>query len=250
MARVLTPQAEDVPRWYQDVIAKAELADNGPVRGTMVIRPYGYAIWERMQAEMDARIKAAGAQNAYFPLFIPESYFRREAEYGVVMAVKPEVADAVHRVAAQLAERGVRVQVDDRTDVPFGRRAVDWELKGVPVRIEIGPRDLAANTATLARRLSGGKAPAALDGLAEEVVALLAAEQQAMLADARAHRDARIADVDSLEDAAAAATEGWARISWARLGVEGEATLAQSAVTVRCLQRPDGSVPESEDERI
>ena len=69
---VLTPQADDFPRWYQDVVAKAELADNGPVRGTMVIRPYGYAIWERMQAEVDARIKAAGAENAYFPLFIPE----------------------------------------------------------------------------------------------------------------------------------------------------------------------------------
>ena len=75
------PQAEDFPRWYQDVVAKAELADNGPVRGTMVIRPYGYAIWERMQAEVDARIKAAGAANAYFPLFIPESYLQREAEH-------------------------------------------------------------------------------------------------------------------------------------------------------------------------
>src|SRR6266516_3053509 len=72
MASVLTSQSDDFPRWYQDVIAKAELADNGPVRGTMVIRPYGYAIWERIQAEMDARIKACGAQNAYFPLFIPE----------------------------------------------------------------------------------------------------------------------------------------------------------------------------------
>ena len=69
---VLTPQAEDFPRWYQDVVAKAELADNGPVRGTMVIRPYGYSIWERMQADMDRRIKEAGARNAYFPLFIPE----------------------------------------------------------------------------------------------------------------------------------------------------------------------------------
>src|SRR5262245_37319325 len=55
MARVLTPQGEDFPRWYQDVISKAELADNGPVRGTMVIRPTGYALWERMQADMDAR---------------------------------------------------------------------------------------------------------------------------------------------------------------------------------------------------
>src|SRR3989475_12982075 len=79
--RVLTPQAEDFPRWYQDVVAKAELADNGPVRGTMVIRPYGYALWERMQSEVDDRIKAAGAQNAYFPLFIPESYLRQEAEH-------------------------------------------------------------------------------------------------------------------------------------------------------------------------
>ncbi|MGK5643342.1 proline--tRNA ligase, partial [Streptomyces sp. URMC 126] len=73
-APVLTPQAEDFPRWYQDVISKAELADNGPVRGTMVIRPYGYGLWERMQSGMDARIKAAGADNAYFPLFIPQSY--------------------------------------------------------------------------------------------------------------------------------------------------------------------------------
>src|SRR3954447_3527689 len=78
---VLTPQAEDFPQWYQDVLAKAELAENGPVRGTMVIRPYGYALWERMQAEVDARIKQAGAENAYFPLFIPQSYLTREAEH-------------------------------------------------------------------------------------------------------------------------------------------------------------------------
>ena len=78
---VLTPQAEDFPRWYQDVLNKAELADNGPVRGTMVIRPYGYSIWEQMQAQVDARIKGAGASNAYFPLFIPESYLKREAEH-------------------------------------------------------------------------------------------------------------------------------------------------------------------------
>jgi prolyl-tRNA synthetase len=67
MAKVLTAQADDFPRWYQDVLSKAQLAENGPVRGTMVIRPYGYAIWERMQADVDGRIKAAGAENAYFP---------------------------------------------------------------------------------------------------------------------------------------------------------------------------------------
>src|SRR5262249_22951175 len=78
---VLTPRAADFPRWYQDVIAKAELAENGPARGSMVIRPWGYAIWERMQRELDDRIKAAGAANAYFPLLIPEAYLRREAQH-------------------------------------------------------------------------------------------------------------------------------------------------------------------------
>ena len=102
MAKVLTPQADDFPRWYQDVVAKAELADNGPVRGTMVIRPYGYSIWERMQAEMDARIKAAGAENAYFPLFIPESYLRREAEH--VEGFSPELAVVTHAGGKALDE--------------------------------------------------------------------------------------------------------------------------------------------------
>ena len=73
---VLTPQHDDFPRWYQDVVAKAELADNGPVRGTMVIRPWGYAIWELLQAELDARIKRAGAENVYLPLLIPEGHLR------------------------------------------------------------------------------------------------------------------------------------------------------------------------------
>src|SRR3989442_2136346 len=102
MAAVFTPQAEDFPRWYQDVIVKAELADNGPVRGTMVIRPYGFALWERMQSGMDERIKATGAQNAYFPLFIPESYLRREAQH--VEGFSPELAVVTHGGGKQLAE--------------------------------------------------------------------------------------------------------------------------------------------------
>src|SRR6201994_1433797 len=102
MARVLTPRAEDFPRWYQDVIAKAELADNGPVRGTMVIRPTGYAIWERMVSEMDDRIKNADAQNAYFPLFIPESYLSKEAEH--VEGFAPEVAVVTHGGGKKLDE--------------------------------------------------------------------------------------------------------------------------------------------------
>ena len=101
-APILTPQAEDFPRWYQDVVAKAELADNGPARGTMVIRPYGYAIWERMQAEVDDRIKAAGADNGYFPLLIPQSYLTREAEH--VEGFSPELAIVTHGGGKELEE--------------------------------------------------------------------------------------------------------------------------------------------------
>jgi len=456
MARVLTPQAEDFPRWYQDVVGKAELADNGPVRGTMVIRPYGYAIWERMQAEMDARIKTAGAQNAYFPLFIPESYLNREAEHVegfspelavvthaggkaldepivvrptsetvigefmakwvnsyrdlplllnqwanvvrwelrpriflrtteflwqeghtahatyeearayarrillevytdfmvrvlaipvvvgrktaaerfagainttaceamtrdgkalqmgtshelgqnfarafniefsgadgrrslawttswgssarmvgglimvhgddhglrvppalapiqvVVMAVKDEGVAAARRIGDELRTLGIRVAVDDDADIQFGRRAVDWELKGVPLRLEVGPRDLAAGQATIVNRISGAeKASVALDGLGGEVARLLATEQDAMLEAARAERDARIVEVASVDDAAATAADGWAKISWSKLGLDGEATLARAGVTIRCLQRADGAVPDSDDE--
>ncbi|MGA2037499.1 MAG: proline--tRNA ligase, partial [Acidimicrobiales bacterium] len=99
---VLTSQVQDFPRWYQDVVAKAELAENGPVRGTMVIRPYGYAIWERMQAELDSRIKAAGVPNAYFPLFIPESYLQREGDH--VEGFSPELAIVTYGGGKQLEE--------------------------------------------------------------------------------------------------------------------------------------------------
>src|SRR5580692_12870479 len=94
MAAGLTPRDSDFPIWYQQVVARAELADNGPVRGTMVIRPWGYAIWERLQAALDERIKAAGAENAYFPLFIPEAFLKLEAEH--VEGFSPELAVVTH----------------------------------------------------------------------------------------------------------------------------------------------------------
>ncbi len=86
----ITPRSEDFSRWYTDVILRAELADYSPVKGSMVIRPYGYAIWELMQAALDARIKATGHVNAYFPLFIPESLLRKEAAH--VEGFAPQVA--------------------------------------------------------------------------------------------------------------------------------------------------------------
>ncbi|MEW2545648.1 proline--tRNA ligase [Streptomyces sp. NPDC047002] len=455
-APVLTPRADDFPRWYQDLINKAELADNGPVRGTMVIRPYGYGLWERMQSEMDARIKDAGVSNAYFPLFIPQSYLTREAEhvegfapelavvthgggkeleepvvvrptsetiineyfskwvqsyrdlpllinqwanvvrwelrprvflrtteflwqeghtahatyedardfaahihrnvYGefmfdmlavdvvlgrktrrerfagavntltlegmmgdgkalqmgtshelgqnfakafhtqylskegtqelvwqtswgastrmvgglimshgddsglrvpprlaptqvVVLAIKEDdaVLDAARTLGARLKDAGLRVQVDDRTDTPFGRRAVDWELKGVPVRVEIGPRDVAAGTAMLARRIPGGKESVALDALPGLLPGLLEEDQAQLLRESRERREARTADVATVDEAVEAAATGWARIPWADLGEEGEAKLAEQGVTVRCLVGEDGSVPGSDD---
>ncbi|MFJ9903967.1 proline--tRNA ligase [Streptomyces sp. NPDC101152] len=456
-APVLTPRADDFPRWYQDLIAKAELADNGPVRGTMVIRPYGYGLWERMQAEMDARIKATGTQNAYFPLLIPQSYLTREADhvegfapelavvthaggkeleepavvrptsetiineyfskwvqsyrdlpllinqwanvvrwelrprlflrtteflwqeghtahatyeeahdfaahiqrhvYGdfvenvlaidfvsgrktvkerfagaintltlesmmgdgkalqmvtshelgqnfakafntrylsregtqelvwqtswgsttrmigalvmthgdddglrvpprlahiqaVVLAIKGDeaVLAKVREIGDRLRSAGVRVHVDDRTDIPFGRRAVDWELKGVPVRVEVGPRDLENGTVMLARRIPGGKEAVAIDSLVGLVPSVLEEDQALLLAQSRARRESRTADVSTIEEAVEAAVAGgWARIPWATLGAEGEARLAEHAVTVRCLVAADGSVPESED---
>ena len=138
MARVLTPRAEDFPRWYQDLIAKAQLADNGPVRGTMVIRPAGYAIWERMQAEMDARIKDAGAQNAYFPLFIPESYLRREAEH--VEGFSPELAVVTHAGGKQLAEPLV---VRPTSETVIGEFMAKWvdSYRDLPLLLEpVGQR--------------------------------------------------------------------------------------------------------------
>src|SRR6476619_3543629 len=101
-APILTPQDTDFPRWYQDVVAQAELAENEPVRGTMVIRPWGYAIWERLQRELDDRIKAAGAENAYFPLFIPEAFLRKEAEH--VEGFSPELAVVTHGGGKELEE--------------------------------------------------------------------------------------------------------------------------------------------------
>ena len=97
----IVTQAEDFPAWYQEVVAGAELAENGPVRGTMVIRPWGYAIWGLMQADMDRRIKETGAQNASFPLFIPESS-ELEAEH--VEGFSPELAVVTHGGGEQLEE--------------------------------------------------------------------------------------------------------------------------------------------------
>lgn len=90
VAKEITPRSQDFSQWYLDLVLKAEMADYGPVKGCMIIRPYGYAVWEHMQADMDRRIKETGHQNAYFPLFIPKSFLEKEKEH--VQGFSPECA--------------------------------------------------------------------------------------------------------------------------------------------------------------
>lgn len=99
----ITPRSEDFSQWYTDVIKQTELCDYAPVRGCMVIRPYGYAIWERIQAETDARFKETGAENVYFPMLIPESLLLKESEH--VEGFAPEVAWVTQGGQEELQER-------------------------------------------------------------------------------------------------------------------------------------------------
>jgi prolyl-tRNA synthetase len=456
---VLTSQREDFPRWYQDVLTKAKLAENGPARGTMVIRPAGYAIWERMQEALDRRIKAAGAQNAYFPLLVPMSFFEREAEHvegfspelavvthgggrelteplairptsetvfgeymakwvdsyrdlplllnqwanvvrwemrpriflrtteflwqeghtahatepdarqyarrilrdvyedfmrnvlaipvivgrktpkerfagaantmtceavmrdgkalqmgtshelgqrfsrafgigylsadgarqlcwttswgsstrmlgglimchgddfglvlppalapvQVVVMVVKDTDGAVTTAAMALAERltaaGLRVRLDADTDQGFGWRATEWDLQGVPLRAELGPRELADSRAVVYRRDTRDKTSILLDDVADEVARLSTAMQADMLSAATTRRDASTTDCATLDEVRAIAQTGVARVPWALIGRSGEDDLAGDGLTVRCLQRDDGRLPDTDDDR-
>jgi prolyl-tRNA synthetase len=431
---VLADPAKDFPRWYQDVIDKAQLAENGPVRGTMIIRPWGYAIWERIQGELDQRIKAAGHENAYFPLFIPHSFFLKEAEhvegfspelalvthaggeklaepvvvrptsetiigeamsrwiqshrdlpmllnqwgnavrwelrprlflrtteflwqeghtahssfdeaqqhtvrvlkdvYGdfihralaipailgrktdrekfagakytytleglmgdgkalqmgtshnmgenfaeafnirytgadgqlhscsttsfgvstrirlppaiapiqvVLIALTAEVLPTAEMLCADLVRRGVRAAVDARTDLSFGRRTVDWELKGVPCRLEIGKRELADRSVTLIRRDLPGKRSLAVEGLVASMPQLLEEIQQSLFTQAEMRQQSMTRDVKRIGEVDG---PGFSRLSWSALGVQGELDLVERGQTVRCLVRDDGEVPD------
>lgn len=101
----ITKQSENFSKWYTDVVRVADLADYGPVKGTMIIKPYGYAIWERIQSIFDARIKTKGIQNGYFPMFIPESFLNKEKEH--VEGFSPELAVVTHAGGEKLTENVV-----------------------------------------------------------------------------------------------------------------------------------------------
>ena len=419
----ITPRNEDFSQWYTDVILQSELVDYAPVRGCMVIRPYGYAIWERIQQEMDSRFKATGHQNVYMPMLIPESLLLKEAEH--VEGFAPEVAwvtqggneklqerlairptsetifcamyskwvsswrdlpmkynqwcsvmrwekstrpflrtseflwqeghtihetaeeaqaetmqmlevyrevteevlgipvfcgrksdkekfagaqatysmeammqdgkalqagtshnfgtnfakafdikflsregklEYVHEtswgtttrligaivmthgderglrlppriapiqvvivpvashkggvlekcdeVAAELKAAGFRVKMDDRDTLTPGYKFNDWELKGVPVRLEIGPRDIENGQARVFRRDTCEKAPMSLVSLAEELPSLLENIQQTLFAQAKTFRDSRVKVAANMEELSAAVVDGFAKAMW------------------------------------
>lgn len=128
----ITPKSEDMSRWYTDVVMKARLADYSPVKGCMVIRPYGYSIWESIQRLLDAEFKRTGHQNAYFPLFIPESFLTKEAEH--VEGFAPEVAWVTQGGQTQLEER---LAIRPTSEAIIGHMYAKWigSYRDLPVLI-------------------------------------------------------------------------------------------------------------------
>jgi len=114
MAKELTPQSENYSQWYNDLVIKADLAENSAVRGAMVIKPYGFAIWEKMQAALDQMFKATGHQNAYFPLLIPKSFFNKEAAH--VEGFAKECAVVTHYRLKNDGKGGIEVDEDAKLE--------------------------------------------------------------------------------------------------------------------------------------
>ncbi len=115
MSKGVTPKSEDYARWYTDVITKAEMADYGPVKGTMVIRPYGYSVWESIKEVLDKRFKETGHVNAYFPLFIPKSFISKEADH--IEGFAKECAVVTHsRLKSAPDGKGVIVDPDSKLE--------------------------------------------------------------------------------------------------------------------------------------
>ena len=120
----ITPQAEDFPQWYQDVVREGDLAEVAKVvKGCMVIKPHGYAIWEKIQAELDRRFKATGHQNAYFPLLIPKSFITKEAEH--VEGFAPELAVVTHAGGKQLPD-GEEYVIRPTSETIIGHFFAKW----------------------------------------------------------------------------------------------------------------------------
>ena len=120
MAKDFTSREEDYSKWYNELVMKADLAENSAVRGCMVIKPYGFSIWESMQQELDRKFKATGHTNAYFPLFIPKSFFAKEANH--VEGFAKECAVVTH----------YRLKNGERTAPPDGPGSAAGSLEEQP----------------------------------------------------------------------------------------------------------------------
>ncbi|MGH8981839.1 MAG: His/Gly/Thr/Pro-type tRNA ligase C-terminal domain-containing protein, partial [Acidimicrobiales bacterium] len=165
----------------------------------------------------------------------------------VVLVVRDDegVRRAAGAIADELRRAGRRVRLDDRTDTGFGRRSVDWELKGVPARVEVGPRDLAEGIVTLVARHRRTKEPIALGAVAGAVGALCDRTAAELRDEALAFGEARTVEAASIDEAIEAGARGFARVPWREVGEEGELRLAAESLTVRCLQRADGTLAEA-----
>ncbi len=167
----------------------------------------------------------------------------------VLIALTAEVLPTAEMICADLVGLGVRAAVDARIDLSFGRRTVDWELKGVPCRLEIGKRELADRSAALVRRDLPGKRSLAVEGIVASMPQLLQEIQQSLFAQAEERQHSMTRDVKRIDEVDG---PGFSRLSWSAVGIQGELDLAQRGRTVRCLVRDDGEVPDLEypEERL
>ena len=127
MAKNITPQEKNFSQWYLDLIQAGQLADYAPVRGCMIIRPTGFAIWEKMQAILDRMFKETGHQNAYFPLLIPESFLKKESQH--VEGFSPELAVVTHGGGNQLEEP---LAVRPTSETIIGHTYAKWLNRDLP----------------------------------------------------------------------------------------------------------------------
>jgi prolyl-tRNA synthetase len=169
----------------------------------------------------------------------------------VVIVVREggEVDNAARKLVADIGNHGVKVRLDGQTVTPLGRRITDWELKGVPVRIEVGPRELEKNEVTVVRRDTGEKHRVSVEGASAAVAKLMDQIQDDMLAAATEFRDTNTAAATTINEVLDAAATGFAKVPWRVVaGQDAKAALVDKAVTVRCIQRADGTMPDNENE--
>jgi prolyl-tRNA synthetase len=168
----------------------------------------------------------------------------------VVLLVKDDggAGEQAAGLRDDLAAAGLRVRLDGQVAQSFGRRSTDWELKGVPLRVEVGPRDLAEGNVTVVRRDTGDKSQVPVGQAAAHVRDLVRTVQADMLAAAIARREAATIDVGGIDEAVDASQSGFARLPWGVVRGDGEAQLAGKGITVRCLMGAGGALPASEDD--